>query len=55
LLKKQLPVDDIPVAKLELGAQVRSQAGAWEREGINAKAPLVHLTLTTGNRQLITV
>jgi hypothetical protein len=23
---------DIPLAKLELGAQVRSQAGAWERE-----------------------
>jgi hypothetical protein len=26
------PFDDIPIAKLELGAQGRPQAGAWERE-----------------------
>ena len=25
-------VGDIPLAKLELGVQVRSQAGAWERD-----------------------
>jgi hypothetical protein len=26
------PAGNVPFAKLELGAQVRSQAGAWERE-----------------------
>jgi hypothetical protein len=52
--KKQLPVGDIPLAKLELGIQVRSQAGAWGREAINAKTPLIHLTLTTDHWQLIT-
>jgi len=55
LLKTRLPGGDIPIAKLELGVQVRSQAGAWEREEINAKAPTFHLTLTNNPWQLITV
>jgi sulfur relay (sulfurtransferase) DsrC/TusE family protein len=33
---------------------VRPQAGAWEREEINAKASSFHLTLTTKHWQLIT-
>jgi hypothetical protein len=54
LLKSRQPVGDIPIAKLELGAQVRSQAGAWEREGDKRQAPLPYLTLTTDHWQLIT-
>ena len=65
LLKKRLLVGYIPLAKLELGVQVRPQAGAWEREeivssnsGEGVEGPeadaSIHLTLTTDPWQLIT-
>ena len=54
LLNSRQSVGDIPIAKLELGVQVRSQAGAWERDEINAKASSFHLTLTADPWQLIT-
>jgi hypothetical protein len=37
-LNSRQSIGDIPVAKQELGVQVRSQAGAWERDG-KASAP----------------
>jgi hypothetical protein len=55
LLKSLQSVVHIPLAKLELAANMRPQAGAWERDETNAKAPSFHLTLTANPWQLITV